>query len=493
MRILAGLVAAPLFTALMLAPASAQDTRVLAYHDHPSRSGHFTVPGLTWEKARGAHVDAGFDGRFSGHVYAQPLFWRASGSGAGMVLVATEDDTIHALDAANGRAIWMRSLGKPVTRSSLPCGDIDPLGITGTPVIDQAKEAVYLDAMVQEASGPRHRVFALSLKDGSVLPGWPVDVGEALAAQHKSFDPRVQNERGAPILLDGTLFVPFGGHFGDCGDYHGWVVGFPLDDPKSVRAWETRARGGGIWAPGGISSDGRSLFVSTGNTFGASQWSDGEAVFRLAPSLARSERKEDFFAPADWKTLDEEDADLGGSNPLPLDLTSGGATQPLILALGKDHRAYLLDRRDLGGVGGSLAAKTVSKGPIRTAPASYPAADGTFVAFQGEGADCPGGGGGDLTVLRIRAGSPPSISTAWCGAMRGRGSPMVTTSDGHGNPIVWIVGADGDDRLHGFRGDTGEPLVSLGGLSGLRRFQTLIAAQDRLYVAADGRLYAVAF
>jgi hypothetical protein len=492
MRILAGLVAAPFFTALMPAPASAQHTEVLAYHGYPSRSGHLTVPVLTWEKARGAHLDAGFDGRFSGHVYAQPLFWRGGVSG-GLVLVATEDDTIYALDAASGRAIWTRSLGKPATRSSLPCGDIDPLGITGTPVIDEAKGAVYLDAMMQEASGPRHRVFALSVKDGSVLPGWPVDVGAALAAQHKSFDPRVQNERGALLLLEGTLFVPFGGHFGDCGDYHGWVVGFPLDNPKSVRAWETRASGGGIWAPGGISSDGRSLFVATGNTFGASRWNDGEAVFRLAPSLARSERKEDFFAPDDWKTLDEEDADLGGSNPLPIELTAGAQPEPLILALGKDRRAYLLDRRDLGGIGGSIAATTVAKGPIRTAPASYPAADGTFVAFQGEGADCPGGKGGDLTVLRIRAGSPPSISTAWCGAMHGRGSPMVTTTDGHANPIVWILGAEGDDRLHAFRGDTGEPLVSLGGLSGLRRFQTLIAADDRLYVAADGRLYAVAF
>jgi hypothetical protein len=68
----------------------------------------------------------------------------------------------------------------------------------------------------------------------------------------------------------------------------------------------------------------------------------------------------------------------------------------------------------------------------------------------------------------------------------------VTTTDGHSNPIVWIVGAEGDNRLHGFRGDTGEPIFTEA-MSGLRHFQTLIASQDRLYVGADGRVYAFVF
>ena len=81
--------------------------------------------------------------------------------------------------------------------------------------------------------------------------------------------------------------------------------------------------------------------------------------------------------------------------------------------------------------------------------------------------------------------------------MRGRGSPIVTTTDGRSNSIVWIVGAEGDNRLRGYRGDTGQPIFTGGGLaeamSGLRHFQTLIAAGDRLYVAADGRVYAFEF
>jgi hypothetical protein len=175
-----------------------------------------------------------------------------------------------------------------------------------------------------------------------------------------------------------------------------------------------------------------------------------------------------------------------------------GGSAALVLALGKDARAYILDRNRLGGMGGELASETVSARAIRTAPSAYPAGDGVFVAFQGQGARCPAPDRGNgLTVLQIRAGSPLALTTAWCGALRGEGSPIVTTTDDHSNAIVWILGAEGDDRLHGFRGDTGEPLYTGGGpedaMPGLHHFQDLLATSDRLYVGADGRLYAFAF
>jgi hypothetical protein len=477
-------------------PAWAQS--VLAYHGGPDRSGNFIVPGLTWERTRSVHLDASFQPRTAGHLYAQPLYWQPPGSVSGQLLVATEDDSVYAIDARSGREIWSRSLGRPVALSTQPCGNIDPLGITGTPVIDESARVIYLGAMVADADGPHHRIFALSLEHGAPLPGWPVDVADVLAAQGQRFNTRFQNQRGALAILGGRVFVPFGGHYGDCGDYRGWVVGVALRDPGDVVSWSTRGRGGGIWAPGGIATDGRSLFVATGNTIGVTSWNDGEAVFRLAPDLRRQDQPENFFAPSDWRALDSRDADLGGTNPLPMDIASAGTMQPLVLALGKDARAYLLDRNRLGGIGGSLLSEIVSNYPIRTAPAVYPAGEGVYVAFQGRGAHCPDSRRDDaLTVLQIRAGSPPTLVTGWCGAMRGEGSPIVTTTDGRSNPIVWILGAEGDDRLHGYRGDTGEPLFTGGGpqdaMTGLRHFQDLLAAGDRLFVGADGRLYAFAF
>jgi hypothetical protein len=471
---------------------------VLGYHGSADRAGNFVVPSLTWERARNIHLDPSFHPRVSGHVYAQPLYWQPPGSPVGVLLVATEDDSVHAIDARSGNEIWTRALGQPIPLWTQPCGNIDPLGITGTPVIDEATQAIYLDAAVRDTSGPHHRIFALSLKDGALLPGWPIDVAEALATRGQRFNTRFQNQRGALAIVDGRVYVPYGGHFGDCGDYRGWVVGVSLRSPRDIVSWSTRGRGGGIWAPGGIDSDSRALFVATGNTLDAATWSDGEAVFRLMPDLHHDKRPQDFFAPSNWRALDGQDADLGGTNPLLLDVPSGGGSKGLVLALGKDARAYLLDRSNLGGIGGSLASEIVSTRPIRTAPATYPAADSVFVAFQGQGAHCPTPRrDNELTVLQIRAGSPPSLATAWCGAFKGEGSPIVTTTDGHSNPIVWILGAEGDDRLQGYRGDTGEPLFTGGGpgdaMTGLRHFQDLLAAGDRLYVGADNRIYAFAF
>jgi outer membrane protein assembly factor BamB len=89
-----------------------------------------------WEKARSLNSDRAFDAHVAGQLYAQPLYWHVSGSNMAILLVATEDEIVHAFDATTGRELWRRSVGTPVKSSLLPCGNINPLGITGTPVID---------------------------------------------------------------------------------------------------------------------------------------------------------------------------------------------------------------------------------------------------------------------------------------------------------------------------------------------------------------------
>jgi hypothetical protein len=483
--------AAALATALSAAPATAQpQPSVLTWHGDAGRSGNFVVPALSWQSAASVAPDGAFDARVDGHLYAQPLYWTDPATHRALLLTASQSNVVQAFDAQSGKEVWRRSVGRPVPRAALPCGNINPLGITGTPVIDPSTQAIYFDAAVDESGTPRHQIFGLSLKDGSIRQGFPIDVGRALASTGKRFDPRTQNQRTALTLLDGAIYAGFSGHFGDCGDYHGFVVGVPLHDPGKVLSFETRARGGGIWAPGGLPVVGHDMFFATGNSFGANTWSDGEAVFRVGADLQRSDNKRDFFAPSNWRAMDARDEDLGGSNPLPLTVPGTGGGQALMLALGKDRNAYLLDRNNLGGIGSQLAVETVSRSPIRTSPAAYPLGDEVMVAFEGPGSQCPAGGRGDLTVLRIMGGSPPAIKTAWCGAVNGQGSPIVTTTDGHSDPIVWMVGAEGDNRLHAFRGDTGAPLYTSAPLTGLRHFQTLIATKDRLYVGADGRVYA---
>ena len=90
-------------TACLSAPAWAQQGSVLSYHGRPDRSGNFVVPALTPQRARSLHLDQAFEARVLGHVYAQPLYWRASGAGHGMLLVATQTNSVHALDATTGK------------------------------------------------------------------------------------------------------------------------------------------------------------------------------------------------------------------------------------------------------------------------------------------------------------------------------------------------------------------------------------------------------
>jgi outer membrane protein assembly factor BamB len=122
----------------------------------------------------------------------------------------------------------------------------------------------------------------------------------------------------------------------------------------------------------------------------------------------------------------------------------------------------------------------------------YTTAAATYVTFRASGAFCLATGGGDLSTLQITAGTPPTLTGAWC-ATAGSGSPMVTTSDGQADAIVWQMGAENDNHLHAFDGDTGAPLAFPGRsvtIPGMRRYNAPIAAKGRIYVAADGAVVA---
>ncbi len=127
--------------------ATPTDTTIAFYHGAPDRAGNYIVPSLNWQSAVAVHRDRMFDGHVEGHIYVQPLYWRRPGSERGLIIAATESDFVYALDATTGHVVWRTAVGRPVPRAALPCGNIDPLGITGTPVIDATRGAVYFDAM----------------------------------------------------------------------------------------------------------------------------------------------------------------------------------------------------------------------------------------------------------------------------------------------------------------------------------------------------------
>lgn len=489
--------------ALLLASAahaSADSLSVTTFHGNPARSGNYVVPVLTWANADTIHPLAGWSGTVQGPVHAQPLYYHPAGVAHGLIIVVSDDDVVQALDAGSGLPVWTKTLGPGVPSRNKPCGNPGRWTDVGTPVIDDAAGVLYLVASTLNIKGNiAHLVYALSLADGSVLPGWPVDVRKSLASQGVVFPAATQTVRGSLALAGGTLYVPFGGgDGGDCLPYHGWVMAVNVQVPGVSSYWETRGQWGGFWAQGGVTSDGVSLFAVTGNTTNTNVWADGEAVIRLASDLHRSSDPHDYFTPSDWLKLDKGDHDLGGSGPLPINAPlAGGGTAPWLLQLGKDGNAYVLNRANLGGMGGALLVQSLANAPIRTSPAVWPVVGGVFVTMQASGSACPQPAANvGVTTIEVTANPNPVISTVWCAAVLGIGTPTVTTTDGSSNPVVWIVGSQGDDQLHGFRGDTGQALFAPSAATQIlhtHHYVTPLVAEGNIYIAADAKVYAFGF
>jgi hypothetical protein len=466
------------------------DPSVYQHHKNPTRDGVYTDPAMTKTAAAGVHVLTGFMGTTSAGSYAQPLYVKNGPGGNEAFIIATETNHLTALNATTGAVLWdtmPSTIGVSVT-AGLPCGNINPLGITGTPVIDPATGTIYFDAMTTPDGNAtaKHLVYAAKMSDGTIVSGWPVDVQATVTG----FTSNIQNQRGALQLLNGVLYVPYGGLDDDCDNYYGWVIGFPVATPQTPTGWHTMATKGGIWGTGALPTDGTSVFPVTGNTPGANTWGGGEAVIRLAAGPTFSGNTTDYYAPTDWKTnLDAHDLDLGGASEVVFDMPN--APKPhLIVAGGKDGKAYVLDRDNLGGIGGELVATTVATGQIKGAPAVYTTSMGTYAAFNvqgGGGVACPGNTTGNLVAVKINPGTTYTTTVAWCSDEGNLGSPMVTTTDGTSNAIVW----DASNKLYAYDGDTGMKIVDgtmtpLG--SNMQYFNTPIDANGRMVVGINGKI-----
>jgi outer membrane protein assembly factor BamB len=271
-------------------------------------------------------------------VYAQPLLVGSR------VVAATENDTVYGLNASDGTIAWKTHLGEPVSGSSLPCGNVDPVGITSTPVVDPSAGRIYAVGMVRPG---QHLLFELDLSSGHLVASERVDADGA--------DPSVHNQRAALALTNGRVLIAYGGRFGDCGDYHGRVVSVPVS-ASGVGAAASYTlptqREGGFWAPPGpvVETDGSS-YLTSGNSSSRGPYDYGNSVLRLSADL----KLIDSFAPGNWTSLNASDADLGSTSPV---LLPGGR----VFQVGKDGVGYLLDAQHLGGIGGQLYSKRVCTG-----------------------------------------------------------------------------------------------------------------------------------
>jgi outer membrane protein assembly factor BamB len=357
------------------------------------------APAVAWRAA--------LDGR----VYASPLVVGRT------VVAATEGGSLYALSAATGQVLWRRHLAAPVPGSALPCGNIDPLGITGTPVYDPVTRLVFA---VAAQAGVRHVLYGVDVGTGQVRLTRGVDAPGS--------DPATHLQRGALLLSGGTVYVPYGGNFGDCGQYRGRVVAVPTRGAGALRSFAVPTqREAGIWAASGPALlPGGDLLVTTGN--GAATgggWDHSDSVLRLSPALVLK----DGFAPKGWAQENSVDADLGSMGPL---LVPGTRRA---VAAGKGGSVFLVDVDRLGGVGGqlaSLAGCSAFGGGAALAGAVYlPCTEG---------------------LLQVRVAGDRLVR-AWRAAADVVGSPLLVGS------TVWSVQQDG--TLYGLDAGSGRQRARL--------------------------------
>jgi outer membrane protein assembly factor BamB len=406
------------------------------YHQDNARAGSESAPGVSGATSRWATPTV-----VDGQVYAEPLVCGDA------VYVATENDSVYAVNGTTGAVLWRTNLGAPVSASRLPCGDISPSGITGTPVIDVATGTLYVVAFLGSAS-PQHVLFGLGVRTGAVESQVVVDPSGSV--------PTTQQQRGALALANGFVYVPFGGLYGDCGPYHGWVVGAPTNGAGPLRTYQVPTqREGAIWATAGVAvAANGNLYVATGNGASPTTFDHGDSVIELSPQLSEL----GYFAPTNWAQLNAADTDLGSVAPT---LLPNGE----VFQVGKEGVGYLLAGAHLGGIGGEIYNGSVCGGG---------AYGGTAHVGLSILVPCTDG------LYDVAAGAS-SFSVAWQTSSFDAGSPIVT-----GN-VVWVVDVS-DAHLLGFNLSTGQSIASFA-LGSADHFISPTAAPGGLYVAGGSDLY----
>jgi polyvinyl alcohol dehydrogenase (cytochrome) len=404
------------------------------YHHDNARTG--VAPDLAPLGTLSSAWTAGLDGA----VYGQPLVV------GDRVFAATENDTVYALAAATGAVVWSAHVGTPMPRSQLPCGNIDPLGITGTMVYDPATNLLFALA---ERTGAEHVLVSIDAATGQVH--------EQRAAEPPRGDRVAHQQRPALTLLDDRVYIAYGGLAGDCGNYIGSVVSLPTtgnDTPISYAVPTTRE--GGIWATGGAVVVGGNLVYAVGNGESTSGAHDGsDSVIALTPQLQLA----DWFSPSTWADDNAADLDLGSMSP--------ALVGPYVFTDGKRGIGYTLRADHFGQIGGQVTQASVCK-----------AFGDSAVVGNVVYVPCRDG------MRAVRVGDAGQIEVLWRGPGAARGSPVV------GGGAVWVVDYDGG-TLYALDQATGavRQQISIGVAP---HFASPTLAGDRVYIGTMSGVAAIA-
>ena len=457
------------FTVSVVAPAAPTGPDITTYHYDNARDG-LNAKETILTPANVNSSSFGLLGNYpvDGKVDAQPLYVGGLPFGAGatlhsdnVVYVATENDTVYALNAANGGQEWKTSvLGSGETPSDArSCNQVAPqIGITSTPVIDRSygsHGAIFVVAMSKDVSGGYHqRLHGLDLLTGAEVAGSPTDItatypgtGENSSGGNVIFDPAQYVARAGLLLQNGIIYIGWSSHC-DIQPYTGWMMGYSEAGLKQSAVLNLTPNGseGSIWMSGfGLAADasGNIFFADANGTldpsFSAngfpSMMDFGNAIVKLSTSNGLVVN--DFWEP--WNTVAESNADVdlgsGGAMLLP-DLTdSSGAVHQLVVVAGKDTNIYVADRNNLGKFAGGNSNSSLYQeipGALPNGEWAGPAYFNNTVYFGGVGDSLKA-----YSVANAKLSSTPaSQSSATFGYP---GATPSVSSNGVQGGIVWAL------------------------------------------------------
>lgn len=391
-------------------------------------------------------LHSAFSRKLDGAVYASPIL-------AGKyVIVATENNTVYALDPGTGAVRWSRHLRAPVSDTSVfACsGNISPSGITSTPAYDARTGRVFVVTVTYSASGGvRHEIWGLNAGSGATAMNRRVEV--------PGTDPKAQQQRIALAVDRGNVYIGFGGLAGDCGNYKGAMISLKTDGRLGGVAYVVpTSREGAMWSPGGpVVQPNGNLLVAVGNGESTSAYDYSDSITELTPSMKRVS----FFAPTTWAHDNQVDYDLGSMTPA---YTSTG----YLLQAGKSGTGYTVRIGALGGIGGQK-----SQGPLCRA-FGVSAVTGATVYMP-----CTEG------VTRVAVSSTGKFTKIWTAAGI-PGSPVA------GPGALYALGGQNGARLYALNGRTGKVLSSVA-VDSTNRFATPMLSGNKLYVGTLTGMVAV--
>ncbi len=352
--------------AALWAGGVAAQVSVTTYHNDNSRTGqNLQETTLTPANVNSTQFGRLFTVTVDGSVYAQPLYLPnvfIAGATHNVLYVATQHDSVYAIDADTGTQYWHVSLipaGGSTVNPNVDlayCGDIPTeIGITGTPVIDPTTNTLYVVAKSKLNGVISQYLHALDVGGGTEKFGGPVAVSASVPGTAGdgsggvvTFNARQQNQRAALLLENGHVVIAWSSHC-DTNPWHGWLMSYNAGTLTQEAVYNSTPNGsnGGIWlgASGPAADASGNLYVSTGNgNFDAAD--KGSSIVKLGPPSGSSLPLLDYFTPYNQGSLTSADLDIssGGLMLLP-PLPSG---QQFLVTIGKAGTLYLADTSNLG-------------------------------------------------------------------------------------------------------------------------------------------------